>query len=80
MFRMQNTTGHRIRIARRLANLTQEELAARLQIRGHAHTRNTIAKIETGVRQVTDVEIKVLADVLGVTVSWLFEDDDIADH
>ncbi len=73
MFRMQNNIiGDQIKLARREQNLTQNDLAARLQIVGLKHTRNTIAKIETGVRQITDIEIKMFAEVLGVSVGWLF--------
>lgn len=54
--------------------LTQEDLAISLQMRGLNHTRNTVAKIESGVRQVTDIEVKLIAEVLGVSVSALFEE------
>ena len=75
MFRMQNITGRRIRLARHIKNLTQEELATKLQLMGLTHTRNTIAKIENGFRQVLDSEIKALADVLELPVGWFFEED-----
>jgi hypothetical protein len=31
-----------------------------------------VAKIELGLRQVTDIEVTLLADALGVDVAWLF--------
>jgi len=73
---MRNIIGHRVRLARQSANLTQEELAVKLQIIGLKHTRNTVAKIESGFRQVTDIEIKAISDVLNVSINWLFEEDD----
>ena len=73
---MRNITGPRIRLARRRQNLTQEDLAARLQVVGLYHTRNTIAKIESGVRQVTDIELLHIAQALVVDVAWLFRGDD----
>ncbi len=76
---MRNITGSRIREARLAKHLTQEALAARLQMLGQRHTRNTIAKIETGIRQITDIELKLLSDVLGVTVAWFFQDTSDAD-
>ena len=76
MFCMQNITGYKIRQTRKDKGITQAELAARLQILGFAHTRNTIAKIETGIRQVTDIELKALSDVLNVPITHFFEDDD----
>ncbi len=51
--------------------VTQADLAARLQIEGTRLERVTISKIETGYREVTDVETVAIAKVLGVTVSWL---------
>lgn len=71
---MRNIIGHRIRQARLENNLTQEQLAIKLQIVGFRHTRNTIAKIESGFRQITDVEIKAMAELLHVSVGWLFEE------
>lgn len=51
--------------------ITQADLAARLQIKGLRLERVTISKIETGYREVTDVETVAIAKALGVTVSWL---------
>ena len=51
--------------------VTQADLAARLQIEGTRLERVTISKIETGYREVTDVETVAIAKILGVTVSWL---------
>lgn len=81
MFYMRNITGRRIQTARKLQNLTQEDLAIKLQIAGLRHTRNTIAKIESGFRQVTDVELNMIAKALNVQVGWFFvEEDSSADH
>lgn len=76
MFHMRNITGPQIRLARKKLHLTQEGLAARLQLAGLNHTRNTIAKIEVGARQLTDVELQFLADALEVSVAWLFQEED----
>ena len=69
----RNIIGKRVRLARERAKpvVTQTDLAARLQIEGTRLERVTISKIETGYREVTDVETVVIAKVLGVTVSWL---------
>jgi len=48
----------------------------RLQLAGLNHSRNTIAKIESGIRQLTDIELRIIADALGISVSWLFEETD----
>jgi transcriptional regulator with XRE-family HTH domain len=73
---MRNIIGHRIRLARQSIKLTQEELAIKLQILGLKHTRNTVAKIEGGFRQITDIEIKAISDALGVPINWLFKEED----
>jgi len=69
----RNIIGKRVRLARERAKplITQTDLAARLQIEGLRLERVTISKIETGYREVTDVETVAIAKVLGVTVSWL---------
>ena len=74
MFCMRNITGRKIQSIRKINNLTQEELAVKLQIHGLSHTRSTIAKIENGFRQVTDIELKSIANVLEVSVCTLFEE------
>lgn len=72
---MRNITGHRIRLARQSRNLTQEELAIKLQILGLKHTRNTVAKIEGAFRQVTDIELKAISDVLETPIEWFFKEE-----
>ena len=69
----RNVIGGRVRLARERAKplITQADLAARLQIEGLRLERVTISKIETGYREVTDVEAIAIAKVLGVTISWL---------
>jgi transcriptional regulator with XRE-family HTH domain len=70
----RNIVGARIRMARRSANpeITQLDLAARLQVQGLQIDRVTISKIETGLRAVTDIEAKAFAQVLGVSINWLY--------
>ena len=69
----RNIIGERVRLARERAKplITQTDLAARLQIEGLRLERVTISKIETGYREVTDVEAVAIAKALSVTVSWL---------
>ncbi len=69
----RNVIGERVRLARERAKprITQVDLAARLQIEGLRLERAAISKIETGYREVTDVETLAIAKALGVTVSWL---------
>lgn len=69
----RNIIGERVRLARERTKplITQADLAARLQIGGLRLERVTISKIETGYREVTDVETVAIAKALSVTVSWL---------
>ena len=69
----RNVIGERVRLARERAKtlITQTDLAARLQIEGLRLERVAISKIETGYREVTDVEALAIAKALGVTISWL---------
>lgn len=63
-----------MREARRKKRLTQEELAAKLQIEGVTMERDSISRIEIGTRFVADYELRVLAKVLGVSPLWLIDD------
>jgi len=69
----RNIIGERVRLAREMAkpSVTQADLAARLQVEGLRLERVTISKIETGYREVTDVEAMAIAKALGVSISWL---------
>jgi transcriptional regulator with XRE-family HTH domain len=70
----RNIIGDKVKLARKRAipPITQTDLAARLQVRGLRIERVTISKIETGYREVTDIEAAAIAEVLDVSVSWLF--------
>lgn len=57
--------------ARARLNITQADLAARLQVAGVIMERDSVSRIEIGTRFVTDYELSVLSDVLGVSVEWL---------
>lgn len=73
---MRNIVGPKVREARHrhAPALTQEELAARLQQLGMHIDRVGISKIETGLRQVHDQEIVLLAQALEVPAGWLLSE------
>jgi transcriptional regulator with XRE-family HTH domain len=56
--------GQKIRACRIARNMTQDQLAAKLQIRGYDLTRLTIAKIESGKRHIYLYEFKAITEVL----------------
>jgi len=66
-----NCSGERIREQRKAIHLSQEQLAAKLQLAGLDATQNTISRIEAGLRIVPDFEISFFADALGVSPLWL---------
>jgi len=72
----KNVVGRRVAEARRALEppLTQDALSGRLARVGIQLDRAAIAKIETSQRHVLDYELKALAKVLGVEVSWLLRD------
>lgn len=67
----KNLCGDRVREARARKKITQADLAARLQIAGVIMERDSVSRIEIGTRFVSDYELAVLSDVLGVSVEWL---------
>lgn len=66
-----NTSGERVKEARERAGLSQEQLAARIQLAGLSISQKSISRIETGVRVVPDYELTYLADALDVTIYYL---------
>ena len=66
-----NSCGERVRIARNRAGLSQEQLAARVQLDGYSLTQKAVSRIESGTRVVPDFEIPLVADALDVSPLWL---------
>ena len=67
----KNICGARIREARKKLNISQDDLAARLQVSGVIIERNSISRIESGVRFVADYELLVFSKILNVTPAYL---------
>ena len=67
----KNLCGDRVREARARRKITQADLAARLQVAGVIMERDSVSRIEIGTRFVTDYELVVLSNVLGVSLEWL---------
>ena len=68
---MKNISGDRIYQARTAMRLSQEKLAARMQVNGVTIEREAISKIETGDRFVTDYELMIFSKVLNKSMEWL---------
>lgn len=69
----KNIAGERIHQRRTTLRLSQADLAARMQIRGVSIEREAISKIETGDRFITDYELLIFAEILGVSMDWLMK-------
>jgi transcriptional regulator with XRE-family HTH domain len=67
----KNICGERVKNARRKLRLSQENLAAKLQLEGVIIERDSISRIEIGTRFVADYEIVALCKVLKVTPAFI---------
>lgn len=72
----ENISGNRIRVARLMKKppMNQQELLAKLQNEGVDISQSTLSKIENGDRYITDVELKVFAKILNVSILWLLDE------
>jgi len=62
-----NVAGTYVRTLRLERGLSQEQLAAKLQLLGYSIGQKAISRMETGDRVVADYELLLLAQVLGVS-------------
>lgn len=67
----KNICGKRVKSARKKLNLSQENLAAKLQIEGIVIERDSVSRIEIGTRFVADYELAALSKVLNVSLEYL---------
>ena len=70
---VEKRVGNNIRILREKANMTQEVLAAKLQLSGCDITRSAVAKIEVGQRHLYPDEIILIKQILKVRYEDIFE-------
>lgn len=52
--------------------MSQRILAEKLQLLGVDVDKNAVQRIESGQRFITDIELKALAEVFGVTIAGLY--------
>lgn len=70
--KIEKRVGQNIRALREKAGVTQDFLAAKLQIAGCDITRSAIAKIEVGQRHLYPDEIILIKTILGVEYDDIF--------
>lgn len=68
-----NASGCKIKELREAAGLSQEQLAAKIQLAGLNLNQKAISRIETGDRVVPDFELIFFSEVFGVPVGKLLE-------
>lgn len=67
----KNICGERVKEARKKCHLSQDNLAAKLQIEGVIMERNSVSRIEIGTRFVADYELVALCKILNVSPEYL---------
>ncbi len=72
----KNLVSSRLIELRRQQNLSQRDLAHKLQLAGYDMYKNVITRIETNKRYVTDIELRALSQVLGVSYAYLIDGED----
>ena len=70
---IEKQIGANIRRLREQAGLTQEQVAAQLQVRGCDLTRSALAKIEVGQRHLYPDEIILLKEILKVSFEEILQ-------
>ncbi len=69
---IENKIGKNIRQAREHKKMTQDTLAAKLQLRGCDITRSALAKIEVGQRHLYPDEIILIKEILNIDFNTIF--------
>ena len=72
----KNLVSSRLIELRRQKGLSQRDLAHKLQLAGYDMDKNVITRIETNKRYVTDIELRALSQVLGVSYAYLIDGED----
>ena len=67
----KNICGARVKEARKKLNLSQENLAAKLQLEGVIIERYSVSRIELGTRFIADYELLALCKILNVSPEYL---------
>ena len=72
---LNNVCGKNIAVLRKIMELSQRQLADAFQLAGLDIDKNAVQRIECGKRFVTDIEVIVIADTLGVSLEALLRQD-----
>lgn len=72
---IETRTGHNIRMPREKAGMTQEVLAAEMQLNGCDITRSAVAKIEVGQHYLYPDEIILIKNILKYSYEDIFSQE-----
>ena len=72
----KNIIGPRLKELRREKHYSQRDLAAIMQLAGVDMDKNVITRIETNKRFVTDLEVKAIAQIFGVSYQYLLDGEE----
>ncbi len=72
----KNIIGKQIILLRKEHNISQRDLAYRLQLAGYDMDKNVITRIETNKRFVSDIELKAFCEVFNVSYKFLLDGSD----
>ena len=70
---IEKRIGQNVRILREKVGMTQEQLAAKLQLSGCDITRSAVAKIEVGQRHLYPDEVILIKNILNVDYESIFD-------
>lgn len=71
---LNNVCGKNIAVLRKNLNLSQRQIAEKMQLTGVDLDKNAIQRIECGKRFVTDIEIIAFATVFNVSITDLLKE------
>lgn len=77
---IEKRVGMNIRILRERRGMTQETLAAKLQLNGCDITRSAVAKIEVGQRHLYPDEVILIREILQACYKEIFDISPLCDH
>ena len=69
----KNLIGDNLIELRKAHRISQRLLAYKLQLAGYDMDKNVITRLETHKRYVTDIELKALCEVFGITYAELID-------
>lgn len=70
---LNNICGRKIAVLRKEMNISQRVLAEKLQLAGLDVDKNAIQRIECGKRFVTDIELKIFAQIFKISCDELLK-------